>query len=194
MIHTHCKGCGKEFKRKSGRKTGYCQPCYMRDVHHDRAEVREGLSRAMKAKLADPHERAAHIARTRRGRIERLARDPEFREMVRQQGKAVGALGLGGHQPKGSPSRIAAGKAVTATKLADIPLEYRELHKKLRKEFGATESRRMIRQQMAADEARMSAHERQLRAISRGAKIVKKFKPSADTGPFTLGGIATGMI
>ena len=156
MIQTHCAGCGKEFKRKSGSKTGYCQPCYMRDVHHARPEVRAGISAAMKAKLADPHERAAHRERTRRGRIERLERDPEFREMVRQQGKAVGKLGIGGHQPKGSPSRVAAGKSVTRTKLADIPLEYRDLYKRLRKEFGATESRRMIAEQAAADVRRFA--------------------------------------
>lgn len=156
-LPTHCSGCGKEFKRKTQRKTGLCHGCYMAGPHHERPGLREKLSAAMKARLADPHERAAHLARTRAGRIDRLERDPEFREMVREQGKAVGSLRLGAAAaPAGSASRVAAGRKVTMTKLADIPVEYRDMHKRLRKQVGAKESRRLIAEQAAADVARFA--------------------------------------
>lgn len=154
-VPTHCKGCGKEFKRKVARKTGYCHACYMAGPHHANPDTRVKLSASMKARLADPNARAEHLERTRRGRVERLENDPEFREMVRQQGRAVGALRLGGQgAPAGSDMRKAAGRSVTRTKLADIPLEYREMHKKLRKQVGAKESRRLIADQHNADVVR----------------------------------------
>lgn len=152
-----CKGCGQTFPCQRLPKSGYCRPCYRADPSGCLPDLSARLSVAVKTHLADPENREAHRVRTRQGRIDRIQRDPAFREQVRQQGKRVGALGLGHcREPAGSPARKAQGKTLTQTRLGDIPVEYRDDYRRIAKEHGAEYARHIIAEQVDVDAQRFA--------------------------------------
>lgn len=152
-----CADCGAPRFSRKPKKSPYCFRCNGRHVGKS-PQRRANASAAMKAHLADPHVRANHIRRAAEGLRRRLATDPEFAEQRRERGRIVGLSKLG-VTPAGSPSRIAAGKTSSATKLAWCPPEYRDEYKRLikRQNMKAAEARPIIEDMIAVDARRYAA-------------------------------------
>lgn len=151
-----CADCGvARFSRKP-KRSPYCRACVGR--HNGQSPARRAkASASMKAHLSDPHVRATHIARATDGLRRRIATDPDFAAQRREMGRRTGLMKLGtAATPAGSPARVAAGKAVSATKLAWCPPEYRDEYKYLirTKRIPAVEARQIILSTVKADAAR----------------------------------------
>lgn len=190
-------GCGAMCKDFPRRKTRLCAVCTRSANGRSPSKIEKSRA-AMKARLADPATRAAHIAYTSAGLRRRLAADPAEAARRAEQCRALGKSMIGhAAQPAGSePRRRVATKQIERT-MGWCPPAYRDEYRRLvnNMKIKAVDARAMIEQQVAADQAKLPVFERQLMRLRSGeAKAVNKFKPRVDAGPFTLGGVASGMI
>ncbi len=194
-----CKGgCGREIKNFPRRKTPYCRTCNGVAIGSD-PERAEKSRRAMKDLMRDPLFRARHVQRTAEGLRRRLADDPEEAARRREVGRALGKSGLGhAVQGPGSEPRMRVGRMQTERLLGWCPRHLRDQYRDLvnKKGVRAAEARQIIERQVEAENARLSPFEKQLLRVRNGqATVVDKFKPRRDdTGPFTLGGVSTGLL
>ena len=121
-----------------------------------------------------------------------------MRAQLVERGRVLGESLIGHkYMPAAGEARRKAVASRLKTMLGWCPAEYLEQYRHLVyvKRVRAAEARAIIEQQVKDDEANTPAFEKQLRRLRRGeATIARKFKPNADTGPFTLGGVASGMI
>ncbi|UZW54040.1 hypothetical protein NUH86_10885 [Sphingobium sp. JS3065] len=190
-------GCGREIKDFPRRKTRFCRSCIGTVNGQDRAKVEKARA-SMKKRMQDPAFKAEHIRRTSEGLRARLASDPDEAARRREAGRALGKSGLGhAAQGAGSEPRIRVGRMQTERYLGWCPMHLRDQYRDLvnKKGVPALEARQIIEQQIAADQAKLTPFERQLKLIREGkATVAPKFKPTTDTGPYTLGGVASGMI
>ncbi len=190
-------GCGREIKEFPRRKTRFCRSCIGTVNGQDRAKVEKARA-SMKKRMQDPAFKAEHIRRTSEGLRARLASDPEEAERRRQAGRALGKSGLGqAAQGPGSEPRVRVAKMQTERYLGWCPKHLRDLYRDMvnKKGVRAAEARQIIERQIEAENARLSPFEKQLLRVRNGqATVVEKFKPAADIGPYTLGGVASGMI
>ncbi len=170
MSQRHCQ-CGKALS--ASNRSGVCHQCTTSKTCPDcgcrisyRAERcrihanavinvdpanRARKSAAMQAKFTDPAYRAQHLAATREGTAA-LMRQPGEREKRREIGRMHGARNIGAtHAPE---VRARAGRAISATKLRDIPSEYRGFYRELKQHgYTAAERRDMVEERRARDEA-----------------------------------------
>ena len=147
--------CGTKLAHNPRRKGNRCQPCAMRAVATDPGK-RAKSSIAMKAFYEKPGAREAHGASVSRAYRERVKADPAHKKRFQEIGRRLGTSDKRGHEPAGSPARKLAGKRQSATVLADIPLEYRDEHRKRVKNHGikAADSKRMVAEQIERDTER----------------------------------------
>ncbi|MBE7186369.1 MAG: hypothetical protein INR68_18410 [Methylobacterium mesophilicum] len=142
---------------------------------------------AYRAKMEDPTFRQQHAKRSQ----ERLARwraegkgDAIFLEMGRRNA----------HFLNTDEARAKARR----TRVPGIPDERWDEYSRLRRQHGAAEARRMILDDIAAQErarlAAMTPFERQLARVAAGAKLVE-VKPLRRADPnFTLGGVSSSYL
>lgn len=148
--------CGKQLAHNPRRKTNLCQRCATAASNRDPvAAEKRGV--ALRIMHTDPELKARHRAgvirawesRPRRRAASELMKgrymhDAAMREHIRQ--KAI-------ERWSDPANRARHGRIVSASKLRDIPLEYRDEYRRLRKHggFTAAEARRMIADQVEAD-------------------------------------------
>lgn len=151
----------------------------------------------MKRRMADPVFKAAHLGRAHDGFRRRIAEDPEFAAQLSENGRKMG-LSKAGHdaQPRGSEPRQRAAASRMKTILGWCPADYRAEYDRLvnSKRLKAADARAVIERKIAADLKKLSPHERNLRQIALGARLVPAFKPSRSSHDFTLGGVGSGML
>lgn len=192
-------GCGRTCRNFHGRKTRMCKICCA-IVTGKSAEKRAKNSVAMKKRHADPAYQAKHSRRVAEGVRALLERSPAEVERRRAAGIVLSRTGLGhAAQSKGSAPRMQAGRTIAEQKLGWCPAYLRDEYRALTKGgLKAAEARAIIEDRFARDRARRSAKmsfEDQLRLVRTGqATIAPKFRPTRDTGPFTLGGVGSGML
>ncbi len=154
-----CTACGKALAVNPRRKGTRCRPCATSAVARDPAK-RAKCSAAMKARLADPVERAKLVDRCKRGWAAKFARDPDARARLVETGRRVGSLNKG-HSltPAGSPARIAAAQKQSEFYMSWCPVEYRADYHRLVRSYRtpAAEARAMIEQQIDVDLGRYVA-------------------------------------
>lgn len=112
--------------------------------------------------LSDPDKRAAHAAASA-SRLAAWRETPEGRAAQKRTARAA--------------------NRASARRTAWLPDDRREEHWRLRKAFGAAESKRMIL-------ASMTPFERKLARVREGAQLVAAFAPRRADPVFTLGGVA----
>lgn len=192
-------GCGRTFRPYAKRKTRMCKICCAIATGRSAAKI-EKTRAAMMRHHADPAYQAMHSRRVAQGIRDLIARNPAELERRRAAGVAVAQTGLGhACQPKGSEPRMRAARATSDRRLSWCPkhlrAEYRRLVRSGRK---AVEARAIIEKRMAQERAARGqrvSFEEQLRMLQSGqATLSRKFTPSSDTGPFTLGGVGSGML
>ena len=148
-----CTDCQQPLKPNARRKGTRCAPCTTR-VMAKSPEKRAKVSASMKARLACPHERAAHRERCTAGLRKALATRPELLKQFQDHGRRIGTL-YGGAEasPAGSPARQQTGRKRTEYFLGWCPLEYRPLYTSLRNKnrISAAEARRVVELQIAHD-------------------------------------------
>lgn len=189
-------GCGATCRPFRKRKTRLCVNCVRKANGRHPSKIR--LTRdAMKRRMADPVMKAEHLGRAHDGLRKRYAQDPEFARRMADNCRKIGLSQMGhAAQPRGSEPRRRAVASRRATLLGWRPPEYLPEYERLvySKRLRAADARAAIERQIAADLSKLSPHERQLRQIANGARLVPTFKPRATDEAFTLGGVATGMI
>ncbi|MCK0531468.1 hypothetical protein [Sphingobium agri] len=190
-------GCGASYRPFPRRKTKLCIQCSRsaNGRHPDKiAKSRDAMLRRM----ADPTIKAETLRRAHDGFRKRMADDPQMRAEMVERCRTLGKSMLGHkHMPAAGPARRKAVESRRRTLFSWCPAEYFEQYRHLvyAKRVRAADARAIVEQQIKADEANMSAFDKQLHRLRRGeATIVQKFTPKVDTGPFTLGGVASGMI
>lgn len=189
-------GCGKSCRDFPKRKTRFCVDCSRKANGRHPDKIR--LSReAMKRRMADPVLKAAHLGRAHEGFRQRIAQDPDFAARMSASGRHMG-LSKAGHaaQPRGSEPRQRAAASRMKTILGWCPADYRAEYDHLvnSKRLKAAQAREVIERKIAADLKKMSPHERNLRQIALGARLVPAFKPSRCSPDFTLGGVGSSML
>jgi hypothetical protein len=137
-----CLDCGVSILPRTAKRTGRCLRCAARTPER-RAEVAE----ALRERHADPAYKAKQSKFLRESWKRRMA-DPEERAAIQKRMSAVGKV-YGG---KVDCDRAAATRKGVATRLADIPLAYREEYVKLMHTTGlrAKERKRIILEAAAA--------------------------------------------
>lgn len=198
--------CGRSYEPFKGRKTTLCYPCSL-SANGRNPKKNEKNRAAMLRRLADPAIRAETLRIAQEGRRRKLAEDPEFRARWQEMGRALGkSNAMHNKHPKGSPARMKAAATRTETMLGWCPHEYRDEYRRLihSKRLRAADARAVIEAQIkddaqkqrarAAKAQRLSFDEQIARIREGKASVVAKFTPSMDTGPYTLGGVASGMI
>jgi hypothetical protein len=150
--------CGTKLGHNPRRKGNRCQPCAMRAVAQDPVK-RAKSAAAMKAFYETPGAREATGARVAKAYQERVKVDPAYKERFQEIGRRLGTSDKRGNAPAGSPPRKLAAQRQSATVLADIPLEYRDEHRKRVKNHGikAADSKRMVAEQVERDTERFLA-------------------------------------
>lgn len=189
--------CGAVYKHSPRRKTRLCLACCR--SANGRHPDKIAKSRAnMRRRMADPKIKAETLRRCHDGLRKKMAEDPQARAEMVERGRALGKSLIGHkHMPAAGAARRKAVESRLRTMLGWCPAEYLEQYRHLvySKRVRAADARAIVEQQIKSDEANMSAFDKQLHRLRRGeATIVQKFTPKADTGPFTLGGVASGMI
>ena len=174
-------GCGRTVKMFHGRKTRLCRRC-AGAATAARPDAQLKKSAAMKRLFQVPGFRERHVERCSAAVRELMETSAEFREQRRQAGRRLGKSGAG-HE---------------ARHMKWCPLDLRPAYRALIA-AGASrpEARREIERRMEAKRARQGrrlSFEEQLEAVRNGAGLVPKFTVPADTGPYTLGGVASGML
>lgn len=147
--------CGTKLGHNPRRKGNRCQPCAARAVANDPVK-RAKSSEAMKAFYAKPGAREETGKRVSKALRHRMKTDPVFQKRFEEMGRRLGTSDQRGHEPAGSPARKLAGQRQSATVLGDIPLEYRDEHRKRVKNHGikAADSKRMVAEQVERDTER----------------------------------------
>lgn len=175
-----CSTCGVAILNVA--TTGLCRPCYLAK-HNADPQIR---ARIVAGNAANPDMAAGGAARKIAGRKGSITRwsNPEYRERMTAVFKEK--VMHRGSAPDVVAARDweAVGRAVSETRLAWCPPEYRSAYRELtRKMLGAGEAKRIIKEQIAADrkraEANLSPFERQMKALEKGARLVANdIKPS----------------
>jgi len=151
-----CTTCSRTLNPATRRrKTTLCKPCVARRLAADPAKL-EKCRIAMKARLADPEEKARHVDRMINGIRRAMRENPEFAAQRRESGRRLGLRRLGAPSiPAGAEPRVRAGRKASATKMAWCPLEYREHYRTLqRQHLGPGEARRLIEELIQKDRQR----------------------------------------
>lgn len=171
-------GCGRMMLDCPRRKTNLCKPCFARQMALS-PEKREACRVAMLEKHADPAFRALHTERTTAG-TRRSLLDPEKMKARQENGRRCGLLGLGVQKlGAGHPSRVAAGRKLSETRLAWCPPEYRDQYRELTtsKLVSAPDARRMIldliEREIAAYRSGASMPQAQFIAVRRAIVYLK---------------------
>lgn len=181
---------------------GECRACANRTLQRDPGFVARQAEGA-RARNTDPQYADARKAKARKAADTRLA-NPALVAQMREHGRVIGSRNI--VHTRSPEVRAKAGKAVSATRLAHITPEYRELYRLHRKAGdSAAEALAKVEQTEAADVAErakrermeretMSPFERQMERLNNGARLIEK-RPlrSAEPG-YTLGGVASGML
>lgn len=199
-----CSDCPGTIGKYS--KTGRCKACAMRIMHADpeyaarrdaatrkmnrTPEIRAKRSAALKERYSDPAARKAMSEAA----LKQLAENPELAARRRE----LGAASFRAFHARGGYDWSAHHRARVDKRLSWCPADRLAEYQKLRSEYGATEARRMVEQDMAAAKRRAKAEpdtfERQMARIAAGAAVMDA--PDFRTaGPaHTLGGVASGML
>ena len=189
--------CGAVYKHFSRRKTRLCLACCR--VANGRHPDKIAKSRAnMRRRMADPTIKAETLKRCHDGLCKKMAADPQMRAEMVERGRALGKSLVGHqHMPANGVARRKAVESRLRTMLGWCPPEYLPLYRHLvySKRMRAADARAIVQQQIKDDQAKMSPFDKQLQRVRRGeATIVRKFTPDIGTGPYTLGGVASGML
>lgn len=150
---TACKTCPKLLGR--GNTSGYCNPCLNRARAKDpgfRAKQRAGIRRKL--------ERDPAFLDALRERARASLRDPAILERRTRHWRGLAVWHLGNAaQPKGSESRMRAGRGVSEHRMAWCPRECRDEYRRLVRSKGipAAEARAII----------LAQHEREMTAFRR---------------------------
>lgn len=145
--------CSTPLAHNPRRKGTMCQR-HASQVAALSIERRQKCSAAMKARLADPDERARISARCKAGWRRALAEKPALRAQLAETGRRLGKLNKGNTlTPAGSPSRVRAARKQSEFYIGWCPLEYRDDYRNLVKNHRITadDARRIILDQIAAD-------------------------------------------
>ena len=145
-------GCEKTLGKKN--VTGFCQPCATRQRNKS-PEHRAKVSATHSARYAtDLDYRQRVIERNRQ-----TAQRPEVRAALSQRMKGNDICYLANtDRPAGSESRRIAGIRVSRTKLADIPTDFHDHYKVLRRKgYSGAEAKAMIFEQAEVERRRIRA-------------------------------------
>jgi aspartokinase len=187
-----CSDCGKPLHAKN--TSGLCRAHALAAARRDPAVQQRRVERLAEAKRTPEMRQQSREVRLKLN-AER-ANDPEWQDMMRECGKRLRAALLS--DPKHEAKRKARQRQHQESLLAWCPEEFRDTYRKIRREVGAAEARRMIKADIARAEARrlaaLSPLERQLERLQAGAKLTPKFRPKPTEHDFTLGGIASGLL
>jgi transcriptional regulator with XRE-family HTH domain len=157
--------------------------CRVLGAHNPEA-ARANSAAGVRAVRADPV-RGAQIRRKIGA-----AYDPDRRAAAADRMRQVNARRQYAPLPQERKERIRAGATkFHRRKWAWLPDAYREQYRRIAKKTCAAEARRLILEQIAADEARLSPFERQMRALTKGAQLVAKPVLRRRDSDFTLGGV-----
>lgn len=153
-----CRDCGCRISYKADRCRTHANAIFNADPAN-----RANKSASMRRKFADPLYRDQHIERTREGTA-RMMQIPGEREKRAAAGRKHGRINLAATR---SPEvRARAGRAISATKLAHIPDEYRSWYRELKSQgYTAAERQQMVLDQRERD--RTEAGQRVANAIER---------------------------
>lgn len=125
---THPGGCDVMLPRNPKRKFDLCRP-HLNASFTQRPETRARISAALKRRsMLDPAWVAERGRKAQAALAASKAADPELVERLRLHGQRLGLI-YGGFVPKNVEKRTA---KMRATKLAHVPLEYREFYLGLR--------------------------------------------------------------
>lgn len=190
-------GCGGTYRHYRRRKTKLCVTCSRSANGRNPSKISKSRA-AMLKRMSDPAIKAEALKRAHDGWRKRLAEDPELRARMADRWREVGKSRIG-HlaMPAGSPARRRAVASRMKTIMPWCPPEYLDEYRRLlySKKLKAVDARAVIEQMIAADQAKMTPFEKQLQRVRNGeVGVVNKFVPTADTGPYTLGGVASGML
>lgn len=148
---THCiaEGCGVELCHPRKRKSDYCRRCAAQSP-----ERRARLSEVIKIKHQDPEYRAK--LNPRAVMLRTLEARPELREFYRENMRRLGQEH--GGTVAGSDKSIRAHRASVATRMRDVPLEYRGEFRTLMlsQKVLRPDRVRMIHEQMKFDQSRFN--------------------------------------
>ncbi len=183
-----CVDCGTPV---SYRSTGRCRPCSIAEMT-SRPGHAERQAAAMRVFNRAPENAGKRREAALKGVVTKLSK-PDGAARMAENGRRYGKQNI--ELTRSAAARAKAGAAISARKMAPVPVEYRDLYRQLRRPgTSADEALAMVLEQQRADEARrlaaMTPFERQLERVRNGAQVVEKFKPAAVEHAFTLGGVA----
>lgn len=152
------EGCEVELRRNPKRKSDMCRK-HALAAAAAQPERRRKCSEAMKAFYDVPGRREEAGARTGKVLRHLIATDPTFRDRFKELGRRLGTSGKRGPPQAGTPMRRVAAQRQSERALGDIPLEYRDEHRRNVKIHGikSAESKRMIKEQVERDTKRFLA-------------------------------------
>jgi len=169
-----CAKCPKPIRNSN--QSGQCRSCLLLGRRDD-PEFQRRRVEGVRRKLRDDPLYAARMRENMRRVGKEAGQDPMLREKRSARGREIYATILSTPEVrvKVKATRVAVGKKLSDQRLAWCPEHLRGEYLFLirRKRIKAVEARQLILAQHAADEAKLSPFERQMRALERGAKLIE---------------------
>ena len=165
----NCSVCGKQLDRKA--TSGLCKPHFVERLNA-RPDRSAKLSEAAKRFNARPESRAIRCAAARKAVATKRANPELMAKLARNMREIAQPASM---TPESLARRNWAerGPKISATKLSFVPADYRPLYRQLiLKDVKKADAIRMVRDQIAADNARLSPFEKADRALERGGTLV----------------------
>lgn len=184
-----CSDCSTPISLRN--RSGRCRPCSFRASLANPVVAAKRLERVALA-ARNPEVRKRMSEGVSRYRQARMASDPRFAEQCRERGRELARSRAGNAAcPPGSEARLRAGAKIRAKRLCWCPLDRQDEYIALMRTIGASEARRIILDDIAAQRARLTPFERQMEALKRGADLVNKPVFAPREYDFTLGGVSS---